>query len=109
MFELVEEDAYSSSFSLGQQAAIDRFLDKSMLLLEQAKDNDQSGSLEEAIVEGTEIKNNQQNWVRAKVVQKLAHYLATIKKYSLRLFWEVMKEFAKGMLRGEIDLTKYLP
>lgn len=98
LFELVDEDADEKSYDLGRQLAIDKFIDVSVKLIEDKRTNENTEQVDELVEEAFNIKNNQQNWTKRKVVKALAWFTAKVKRFSLSLAVEVLKELGKEFI-----------
>lgn len=112
IFELVDEDAYSTIYNTKQQLYIDKYLDNTIKRLETYQKQENNDDLTEAIEATKYLKHNQQKMVKGNVAKGLSKVLAKIKKVSFELFKEVVKDLIKdsalAIIKGDINISGFL-
>lgn len=106
-FEILDDDAYTTSFDLEQQIFLDEYLSnvKSKLLeLQEGKNKDQIKELDELESEATEIQNNLTNETKRQIIKRLSKFWAKSQKIGLdvikEIFVNVVAELTKRLLIG---------
>lgn len=108
-FEILDDDADTSSFNLDQQLFIDNYLNevKSKLLLIQKEGNEtQTNEISELIIDATSIQENLTKNTKNQIVQQLSKFWAKAQKIGLELikeiFISVASDLTKKILTGGI-------
>lgn len=106
-FDILNDDADTTSFDLSQQIYLDEYLSnvKSKLFaLHEGRPEIQNKELEEIAVEATEIQNNLTKETKRQIVKRLAKLWAKAQKVGLdvikEIFVNVAADLAKKLLTG---------
>lgn len=106
-FEILDDDAETSSFNLDQQIFLNDYLDSAKTKIEALKDGrttEEVNQLEDLKNEATEIQKLLTKETKNKIIKKLARFWAKAQKIGLDVIKEVIKdvavEFTKKILTG---------
>jgi hypothetical protein len=107
-FEILDVDADTNSYDLNTQIVIDNYL---KYLEEKLLENKTEANIEETnqiLEEVNDLKENQTNLTKRKVINRLAKIWAKTRKIGLKLLKEVYeeakKEIIKQLIRGNIEM-----
>ncbi len=104
-FEIIDEDAETTPFSNNQQILLYQYLEH--ICKELISKNIDSPELAEIISDTENLKNQLPLLTKKAAVNKIANIYARLKKYSFKLFLEIIdlgkKEIIKRILNGGLD------
>lgn len=107
-FELLDDDADTNSYDFKTQLLIDQYLTYCEEKLLENKTEINKVEIEKIEEEIIDLKTNQTQLTKRKVVQALARIWAKTRKFGLNLlndfYKEAKKEIIKQLIKGHIDL-----
>lgn len=108
-FEIMDDDAETSSFSYAQQLRIDEYLGRVVFLLEEVKDSNNTEAIEEIKQNVSELRETQTQLTKREVVKKLSKIWAKARKAGIKVakkvIDEAIKEGVKLLVKGTFDGT----
>jgi hypothetical protein len=109
-FEMVDEDANTTSFDYHKQVLLDKYLDHVILVLEQAKTETNSEEIEQVKQNVIELKNNQTKLTKEVVVKTISKIWAKIRQIGLPILMLVKDEGLKELIKKgiEVGIKAYL-
>ena len=107
-FEIIDDDADTSSFNLNQQLWIDNYLDRVLLALENHTEEKSNPEIQEIIKETLDLKKDLTKTTKKVIVQKLSKIWALARKHGLTILKEIYVEFRNELIKQLIQgqLTK---
>jgi hypothetical protein len=107
-FEILDADADTNSYDFKTQILIDNYLDYCSVKLSEHKTEENKKEVEIIENEIKDLKANQTQLTKRKVVQRLARIWSKTRKFGLNLlkdvYQEAKKEIIKQLIKGQIDL-----
>jgi len=98
-YKILEDGADKEPFDLEKQVLIDKYLESSILFLEQYEQENEDVDLTDAKNEAQQLKKNLTNLSKNQVVKGLAKFWAKCRKKGLPILKEVFFELAKEIVK----------
>lgn len=98
-FQMVDEDSDTNSFDYEKQVFLDKYLEKVVLFLEEAKTTNNTPEIAEIIQDVEELRTNQTRLTKQIVIQRVSKIFAKVRKISLSLLSKVKEEAIKELVK----------